>query len=185
MKRTLYILLTLLLIIVLFSAYEKYIFNNFINNPIKGNMNIPINNNAPVKSRNQIEIEAPIDTVWKILTDIKNWTKWQKAVSETIVLGQIEEGTKFNWKAGGLSFESKIHTAKLNSKFGWTGSTIGASAIHNWTFEEKDYKTIVIVEESLQGVFPKLFRSYFQKNLDSGVLTNLNELKREAESRTK
>ncbi|GIV29802.1 MAG: hypothetical protein KatS3mg028_0868 [Bacteroidia bacterium] len=149
-------------------------------------MNIPINENAPVKSRNQIEILAPIDTVWLTLTDIKNWTKWQSAVTETIVDEIIKEGTNFKWKAGGLSFKSKIHTSKLNTAFGWTGTTIGASAIHNWTFVKNDNNTtIVIVEESLQGVFPKLFTKYFQNNLDKGVLTNLIELKAASEMRIK
>lgn len=87
-------------------------------------MKIPINENAPVKSRNEIEIKAPIDTVWNTLADIKNWTKWQAAVTETIVEEKIEEGTKFKWKAGGLSFKSKIHTSKPNTAFGWTGEQV-------------------------------------------------------------
>lgn len=146
-------------------------------------MNIPINENASVKSKNQIEIDAPLATVWDVLTDINNWANWQKAVSETIVDGEIKEGTRFNWKAGGLSFKSRIHTVNSMSMFGWTGTTFGASAIHNWTFKEKDNKTIVKVEESLQGVFPRLFRGYFQKNLDAGVRTNLEELKTASESK--
>lgn len=146
-------------------------------------MNIPINENASVKSKNQIEIDAPLATVWDVLTDINNWANWQKAVSETIVDGEIKEGTRFNWKAGGLSFKSRIHTVDSMSMFGWTGTTFGASAIHNWTFKEKDNKTIVKVEESLQGVFPRLFRGYFQKNLDAGVRTNLEELKTASESK--
>lgn len=149
-------------------------------------MNIPINENAPVKSRNQIEVQAPVETVWNTLTDIKNWPKWQKAVTETTVGEKIEEGTNFKWKAGGLSFKSKIHTSKPNTAFGWTGTTIGASAIHNWTFMKKDNNTTtVLVEESLQGVFPKLFKKYFQNNLDNGVLTSLMELKDASEMRTK
>ncbi len=148
-------------------------------------MNIPINENAPVKSRNQIEIQAPIDTIWKTLVDIKNWTKWQKAVTETIVGEIIQEGTVFKWKSGGLSFKSKIHTSKPNTEFGWTGTTVGASAIHNWTFIEKGNITIVVIEESLQGLFPGLFSGYFQKKLDSGVLANLFELKTESERRSK
>ncbi len=146
-------------------------------------MNIPINENASVKSKNQIEIDAPLATVWDVLTDINNWANWQKAVSETIVDGEIKEGTRFNWKAGGLSFKSRIHTVNSMSMFGWTGTTFGARAIHNWTFKEKDNKTIVKVEESLQGVFPRLFRGYFQKNLDAGVRTNLEELKTASESK--
>jgi uncharacterized membrane protein len=146
-------------------------------------MNLPINPAAPVKSRNQLEIDAPLDTVWKILTDIRNWPVWQKAVSQTKVFGEIAEGTRFNWKAGGLFFRSSIHTAKPETEFGWTGTTLGTSAIHNWTLEAKGGKTLVTVEESLQGLLPKMFRGYFQKNLDSGVLTNLQELKTASEER--
>lgn len=146
-------------------------------------MNIPINENAPVKLRNQVEIDAPADKVWNVLTDIRNWPNWQEAVTETEVLGAIEEGTRFNWKAGGLSFKSMIHTQTPRSKFGWTGKTIGTSAVHNWTFEENGNKTIVKVEESLQGVLPKLFRSYFQKNLDAGMAKSLKELKAASEGK--
>lgn len=187
MKKILYILLAIVVITICFFYYESYSFNQYIDNSNQNDhMNISINENAPVKSSNQIEIQASIDTVWYILTDIKNWTKWQTAITETIVDEKIEEGTNFKWKAGGLSFKSKIHTSKPNTAFGWTGTTIGASAIHNWTFIKKDNNTtIVIVEESLQGLFPKLFKKYFQKNLDKGILTNLTELKDASEMRIK
>lgn len=181
MRKILLILLILLSFISVFFIGAIYTFDKYISHPNKGSMNIPINKNAPVKSMNQIEIDAPIDTVWKILTNIRSWADWQKAVSETEVHGGIKEGTQFNWKAGGLSFKSTIHTVKSKSMFGWTGTTFGASAIHNWTFVEINGKTMVKVEESLQGVFPRLFRSYFQRNLDSGVITNLEELKAASE----
>lgn len=144
-------------------------------------MNIPVNEKAPVVSRNQIEIEATVDAVWKTLTDINDWPKWQKDVTETLVNGDIKQGTKFDWKAGGLSFKSVIHTSNPKSMFGWTGSTFGANAVHNWFFEENGNVTVVKVEESLQGILPKLFTSYFRKNLDSGVVKNLKELKSAAE----
>lgn len=165
----------------LFFVYENNQFDSYIHQPPAGNMKIPVNAKAPVLSRNQVEIKAPIETVWKVLTEIQNWPNWQKAVTETEVLGEIREGTRFNWKAGGLSFQSAIHTHVPHSQFGWTGTTLGASAIHNWTFESKDSTTIVKVEESLQGVFPFLFRGYFQKNLDSGMVANLEELKAASE----
>jgi uncharacterized membrane protein len=148
-------------------------------------MNIPINIKAPVQSRDQITIEAPIDIVWQTLTDIVKWPEWQKNVTEAVVHGKVEEGTPFNWKAGGLSFKSSIHTMKPKSKFGWTGTTFGTNAIHNWIFEEKNGVTIVFVEESLQGLLPKLLRRYFQKNLDQGIKTNLNELKIASEIKVK
>lgn len=186
MKKLLFLVLMFLLTMVVVSAsyfyYESYNFDKQIAGASKkDNMNIPINENAPVVSRSQMEIAAPVDTVWQVLTDIKKWPQWQQAVSETIVPEKVEEGTEFHWKADGLSFTSKIHTVNPHRAFGWTGKTIGTSAIHNWTFVKKDDHTLVIVEESLQGVFPRLFKNFFQKNLNQGVLTNLEELKAASE----
>lgn len=145
-------------------------------------MNISINKNAPVKSTGAIEINAPIDKVWQILTAINDWPSWQSEVTESNLKGDIKEGTIFKWKAGGLSFTSQIHTVEPKTKFGWTGKTIGASAVHNWFFSFENGNTIIKVEESLQGVFPNLFKNYFQKNLDKGVQLNLKELKSASET---
>ncbi|MDY0104448.1 MAG: SRPBCC family protein [Lentimicrobium sp.] len=183
MRKIIYFTLILLAIVAAFFAFETADFRHYISLSNHSDMKIPINERAPVKSIHQMEIDAPIDTVWNILTDIRNWPEWQKAVTETAVHGEIKEGTPFSWKAGGLSFKSKIHTDNPRSMFGWTGNTFGASAIHNWTFTEKDNKTMVKVEESLQGVFPRLFRKYFQRNLDAGVTTNLQELKAASEEK--
>lgn len=184
MKRVGFALLLLLASTVVFFIYEQNRFNHYILHPNQGNMNIPINLRAPVHSKNQIVIAAPAEKVWSVLSDIRNWPKWQRAVKETTVPGGVAEGTVFRWKAGGLSFTSKIHTMKPNANLGWTGTTIGASAIHNWFFEDRGNQTLVRVEESLQGVFPSLFRAYFQKNLDAGVIANLQELKAASENNT-
>ena len=144
-------------------------------------MKIPINTNAPVIARDQIIIQAPVEKVWDVLTNISKWPDWQKAVTEARVSGDIQEGMEFRWKAEGLSFQSKIHTCSPMVMFGWTGKTWGAYAIHNWYFTRKGNETLVTVEESLQGVFPWLFRNYFQKNLETGVKKNLEDLRAAAE----
>ncbi|MCB0427783.1 MAG: SRPBCC family protein [Mangrovimonas sp.] len=144
-------------------------------------MNIPINQNAPVKSNSEIAINAPVEKVWLILTKINDWPTWQTEVTASNLKKDLKEGAEFKWKAGGLSFTSQIHTIEPNIKFGWTGKTFGANAIHNWFFKSEGDKTIVYVEESLQGIFPKLFKRYFQKNLDVGVKMNLLDLKTASE----
>lgn len=146
-------------------------------------MNIPVNDKAPVIAKNQLEIAASAETVWATLTQIQHWPDWQKEVKKTVVHGEIKQGTKFFWKAGGLSFKSQIHTSVPASAFGWTGTTIGTSAIHNWFLEAKGNNTLVRVEESLEGIFPRLFTRFFQKSLDTGIMKNLQELKSAAEIR--
>ncbi|MCB0464081.1 MAG: SRPBCC family protein [Aequorivita sp.] len=140
-------------------------------------MKIPINEEAPVKSHSAIVINAPTEKVWQILTKINDWPTWQSEVTESNLKEELKEGVEFRWKAGGLSFTSQIHTVEPNIKFGWTGKTFGASAIHNWFFKDEGAKTTVYVDESLQGMLPKIFKRYFQKNLDNGVQKNLMELK--------
>lgn len=173
----------LIFCLALFFIYENMNFKSYISRDFEREMNIPINQYAPVKSTSTIEIDAPVDTVWKVLTEINEWPSWQENVTEATLQGKLSEGTEFVWKAGGLSFRSQIHTMVPRRKFGWTGKTFGASAIHNWRFETTDKSTVVNVEESLQGVFPKVFKKYFQKNLDQGVKTNLSELKLASETR--
>ena len=146
-------------------------------------MKIPVNEKAPVLARGSIQVKAPVDAVWRTLTDIDAWPGWQKAVTAAKLEGPAEEGSTFRWKAGGLRFTSRIHTAEGMAHFGWTGRTIGASAIHNWRFEPRDGGTLVQVEESLQGFFPTLFRPTFQRQLETGINTSLEELKQAAEQR--
>lgn len=189
MKRTIiYSFILTIIVIVGFFIYESNQFKNYTstqNINALNEMNIPINKKAPVKSRAEIIIAAPTEQVWQILTNINNWPAWQKDVTESYLKADLGEGVDFKWKAGGLTFTSRIHTMDLRTKFGWTGKTFGASAIHNWFFKNDGDKTIVCVEESLQGVFPSLFKSYFQKNLDQGVNKNLMDLKEASEKNKK
>ena len=183
-KAVFYIVLLIAVLTTALFIYESIQFNNYISSQeIKDTqeMNIPINKDAPVKSHAEIIINAPAEKVWQILTTINDWPAWQSELTESKLNKALKEGSEFKWKAGGLSFTSQIHTIVPKIKFGWTGKTFGASAIHNWFFKEEGEKTVIYVEESLQGVFPTLFKGYFQKNLDSGIQNNLKDLKNASE----
>jgi uncharacterized membrane protein len=141
-----------------------------------------INKKAPVIERKVIDIQAPAKVVWKILTDIENWPKWQENVKSAKLKGAVEEGTNFVWKAGGLTFHSQLHTIEPHQAFGWTGKIMGAFAIHNWTLTDNGKTTLVNVEESLEGFFPSLMKKSFQKNLTAGMEKSLQELKLASET---
>ncbi|MBX7205553.1 MAG: SRPBCC family protein [Bacteroidia bacterium] len=142
---------------------------------------ININKNAPVIAHDQLFINAQPKQVWLILTNINQWPKWQSAIQQAYVEEALAEGVTFEWKAGGLFFTSVIHTCAAHRFFGWTGKTIGAFAVHNWEFIPHNGGTLAKVEESLQGIFPSLFKSAFIRTLEKGMKTQLNELKTAAE----
>jgi len=56
-----------------------------------------IDRNAPVKTSTEIDVQAPPDKAWRVLTDIDNWPKWQPAVSAAKIDGPLQTGTNFTW----------------------------------------------------------------------------------------
>lgn len=54
-----------------------------------------INLDTPVVSTAETLISAPIEVVWKKLTDINNWSRWNPDVKNVDLRGPIVPGTKF------------------------------------------------------------------------------------------
>lgn len=140
-------------------------------------MKININAKAPVNAGQRIKIYAPATKVWSILTDINNWPDWQSSVEKAHLATPLQEGTGFTWNVGGVTLKSTIHTCEPFHAFGWSGKTIGIYTIHNWLLESEKDGTTVSVEESIEGFFTFLFKNKFQKNLETGISKNLQELK--------
>ena len=140
-----------------------------------------INPSAPVKCSKTITINSGSEKVWSVMTNINNWSNWQTEISNPILNGQLKPETTFDWKTGGAKIHSTLHTVEPFKHFGWTGKTFGMYAIHNWALTEKDGKTTVSVDESMEGFFASLLKKSFNKNLEKGMVTWLDLLKRECE----
>lgn len=141
-------------------------------------MNAEADSTTRCYAKEEIVINSPVEEVFKVLSDIKNWPSWQSSVTRTEINGPVEAGVKFNWKAGGLNISSQLHTVNSNSEIGWTGKIWWIRAVHNWYLINDNQKTKVIVEESLTG----LGSSLMQKSLVGGMKKNLIELKAKVES---
>ncbi|MGY0041070.1 SRPBCC family protein [Pedobacter sp. NJ-S-72] len=111
-----------------------------------------IHEDAPVITRLQVVVDAPVETVWKVFADVNNWSQWQKEISESKIEGPFQVGTSFNWKTHGLTIRSTFHTVDVNNEVGWSGPALGAFAIHNWHFIRQGNHTVVKVEESIRLV---------------------------------
>jgi hypothetical protein len=140
-----------------------------------------INNDAPVKCRKSITIEANSEKVWAIMTHIDNWATWQTEISKPKLNGPLQANSTFIWKTGGAKINSTLHTVEPFKNFGWTGKTFGMFAIHNWTISEKNGQTTVSVEESMEGFLARLLKKSFNKNLEKGMQNWLDLLKKECE----
>jgi uncharacterized protein YndB with AHSA1/START domain len=140
-----------------------------------------ISNNDPAKCSKSNMINEDIASVWKVLTNINQWANWQDDISKARLNGELKPDATFDWKSGGAKIHSTLHTVEPFTNFGWTGITFGVFAIHNWTLKETNGQTEVMVEESMEGLFAKLFKNAFNRNLKKGMQKWLDLLKNECE----
>lgn len=139
-----------------------------------------IDDSAPVHASSQILISAPIDKVWKILTAIDEWPKWQTAISSAKVSGPLQPGTEFVWTSGHAKIKSRLALIAPNADLAWTGTSLGTKAIHVWHLKAtEEGKTLVSTEESMSGFGLKLF--YSSKDLEKSQKEWLEALKRASE----
>lgn len=136
---------------------------------------------APLKATKNILIDAPVNHVWTVQSDIDNWLKWQKEVSHAKLQGKLARGTTFTWKAMGMNITSELQEVIENKIIGWSGKSIGMNAIHIWKFEKQGNKTKVITEESLSGWFPIIIKLFKPDFLEQSLLKALQTLKNQAE----
>jgi uncharacterized protein YndB with AHSA1/START domain len=145
---------------------------------------VEVNTNAPIVEGSEIEIDAPPETVWDVLTDLERWPSWNPDVKSMSFSGAIAEGSEFRWKAGPGTIVSTIRRVDRPRLIGWTGRTLGIDALHVYRLEPRDGKTFVSTEESYDGLTARVFRGPLRKTLKSALDSGLRQLKAEAERRS-
>lgn len=143
-----------------------------------------IDRNAPVWAERDIEIAAPIETVWEVLTRVDDWPDWFSEGESAAITGPVEPGTTLRMKSRDPgTIKARIEQVDEPHLFAWTGRTLGISAIHVWRLDRSGDGTRVRTEESMEGLPARLLRRTMRKKLDGVLETWLRDLKSEAERR--
>jgi uncharacterized protein YndB with AHSA1/START domain len=138
---------------------------------------------APVSSRREIQVSAPPEVVWEVLTDFGRWPEWNPEVKSMSFEGPLAPGSMFRWKAGPGTIVSTLEEVDRPRYVRWRGRTMSIGALHEWRLEERDGGTRVETEESFPGLLARLLRGSLQKQLDGALEEGLEHLKHEAERR--
>jgi uncharacterized protein YndB with AHSA1/START domain len=139
-----------------------------------------IRDTASVKTSVAITIHAKPEKVWQILTNIDAWPQWQSDITAARLSGPLTPGTTFTWTNTGTKINSRLALVTPNSALAWTGSAMGAHAIHVWRLSPTpDGQTQVQEDESMDGFLLTLF--YNSKKLESADQQWLQRLKTASE----
>ena len=142
-----------------------------------------INAGAPVITRDEIVIAAPIETIWDVQTDVAKWPTWQPDVDGAEVDGPLAVGSVFRWQTAGLDITSTVEEIDPPRRIVWGGPAQGIVAVHVWTLEpQEDGGVLVHTEESWEGEQVTAQVETLQAALDASLRAWLENLKRAAEA---
>lgn len=147
---------------------------------------VQVDQDAPVITRDDIVIDAPLSTVWDVQTDVAGWPSWQPGVASVTQLtpGHLVPGSRFHWLVEGLDVTSTVRQVAPQRRIVWGGPANGIEAVHVWMFESKSDGVHVHTEESWSGAPVLADTAAAQKALDASLAGWLTNLKDEAERRS-
>lgn len=141
-----------------------------------------LDTHAAVTQKGTVTISAPIEKVWKLMSDIEKWPEWNKDVTGARLNGELRPETTFTWQAGPGTITSRLEAVEENRLIAWSGKTIGIKAVHIWRLDSNGSETIVTTEESWDGILARLLKGYSKRTLSKAIVDGLQLLKRAAES---
>lgn len=140
-----------------------------------------IDETAPVIARHELEIAAPLATIWDLHTTVNAWPTWQTDVTSARLDGPLEPGATFTWSTFGLDITSTVFVVDEQSRTPWNGPASGIDGVHEWTFRETPTGVLVSTSESWSGLPVDADPTTSQSQLDASLMSWLQHLKAAAE----
>lgn len=137
---------------------------------------------APVIAVHEADIAAPLDTVWRLHTDVNVWPTWQTDITAAHIDGSLEPGASFDWTSYGFSVTSTVYALAERSRVLWGGTSGGITGVHEWLFSETPSGVHVTTTESFAGEPIDADPPGMQTVLDASLVAWLGHLKTAAES---
>jgi uncharacterized membrane protein len=137
---------------------------------------------APVRAHHEIDITAPLSTVWQLHTDVNAWPTWQTEITAAHLDGPFQPGASFEWTSYGFTVVSPIYAVAEGSRVLWGGASGGITGVHEWLFTEIPTGVHVTTEESFAGGTVEADIAGMQSALDTSLSAWLGYLKAAAET---
>jgi len=141
-----------------------------------------IAHDAPVIADHRITVNAPLEVVWKLQTDIAKWPSWQPDITAANVSGGLAPGMSFQWTTYGMAITSTVYALTPGVRILWGGNAGDIAGIHEWTFTRVNGGVEVRTRESFSGASVRGTAAQMQAALDGSLITWLERLKATAEA---
>lgn len=109
---------------------------------------------------NEIDVNAPPETVWRLLVEAENWSSYFPPENQINILGGERElgmGTKYTRVTVGHLMRCTVTELIPQRRVTWAttvdGDETGSTAVHGWVITLTETGCHLLTEETLQGDF--------------------------------
>ncbi len=136
----------------------------------------------------EIEIDAPAERVWRVLTDFASYPQWNPFIRS--ISGEPTTGERLRARieppgGRGMTFKPKVLNAEANRELRWVGHLLVPGLFdgeHSFTIEPLGGNRIRFVQrEAFKGVLVSLFARSLEANTQRGFEQMNRALKARAE----
>lgn len=137
---------------------------------------------ASVRASADVTIDAPIERVWAILSDVSGWPSVEPGIHDVALESGVTVDARFTWANGKTRIRSRFAVVDTCREITWTGQASGSRAVHRNVLEANaDGTTRVTSEESMSGPLLPLF--FNDAKLKAALETWLRAVRTAAEAR--
>ena len=131
--------------------------------------------------RSEIEIEAPTERVWGVLTDFAAYPEWNPFIRRVSGRPEVEEQLVVRMRPSGtrgLTFRPTVTKAEPNRQLRWLGHLLVPGIFdgeHTFEIEELERDRILFIQRE---VFKGLLVPLFARSLDRDTQRGFEEMNR-------
>ncbi len=138
--------------------------------------------------RTEIEIDAPINEVWSILTDFTRHAEWNPFIRE--ISGELRKGAQLQVNLGApgkraMRFKPIVQMVETEKAFRWLGHLFIPGLFdgeHIFELETAGKNTTRFIQrEKFNGILVGIFRKSLDTDIKSGFIAMNEALKKEVE----
>jgi hypothetical protein len=99
------------------------------------------------------------DLVWPWLVRADLWPTWYSNSENVVIEGggmELKLGSVFHWKTFGVNLESRVEELVPGERLSWSSRSMGIDSYHAWLIEKSQSGCHVLMEETQNGLLPRL-----------------------------
>ncbi len=141
-----------------------------------------VDERAQVQATAEISVAAPVEKVWRLISQIDRWPSWNPAVRDVQVHGGVAVDMSFDWVNGKSRIRSTLAVVDPLHEITWSGVSAGVRAVHRNMLEQTP-DGMVRVRSTESMSMPFLGLIFSSEKLRAGLNDWLATLKQAAEEK--